>query len=199
MSSISEPLPLSVESHPEKILQEIAEKIFIDKLEAAVKNNKSFKSVENNSDKVVHGKWMAMILVCGADLEVTLKVHYDSQVGRLLLSAASKKDVNDIDPCRIQDFFREYCNTCAGELKAILAKQNISVGLSLPLSLRGSDQIVFAQQGEYANKSKLIKVESDFGSFACSTHLEIINRDALRELKIPEEPIKTKKRKIAFL
>ena len=177
----------------------IMENISTDKLEVSTRNKVKFTKETFTTDTVVHGKWLAMILLCGPDLEITFKVHYNSSVGRNLLSRSAGKEPTEIPHEKVQDFFREVCNTCAGELKSILTKQEVVIGLSLPLSVRGSDQVMFTQRDDYFDNSHFWHVKSDAGYLVCSVHVELINPDNVTKIKVPEEPIKTKKRKIAFL
>ncbi len=180
-------------------LYTISERISIDKLEISTQNKMKFTARKVIPDKVVHGKWLAMILLCGQDLEITFKIHYNSSVGRKLLSKIVSKDPTEIPHAKIQDYFRELCNTCAGEIKATLSQQDVVIGLSLPLSVRGSDQVMFSQRENYLVHSYFWHIDSDIGPIVASVHVELINPQNLVKIKVPDEPIKTKKRKIAFL
>ncbi|SMF08647.1 hypothetical protein [Pseudobacteriovorax antillogorgiicola] len=182
-----------------KSLFSIVESVSKDKLDVSTRSKVDIKVEPHEVESMVFGKWMAMILLCGPDLEVTFKLHYDLPIAIKILESCLPKGLSNDPQGKVSDFFQELCNTCAGEVKAILDKQKIVVGLSLPLSLRGSDEIMFSQRKNYHHQSNYWLLATDQGNLVCSTHIDIVRPERVAHIEVPKEPIKTKKRKIAFL
>ena len=202
MNSEAKTITTNLDSKSECLekLASIASQVSIDKLQVASKNRLSLQLVDFEKEReTVYSKWLAMILLCGPHLEVTFKVHYSTEVGRSFLAKATKRTVDEVVFEKVQDFFREYCNTFGGGFKAVLDSQNIVIGLSLPLSIRGSDEILFSRRKDYEKNVRFWKLKADDAEIICSFHVEILNENELVDLSVPKEPIKTKKRKIAFL
>jgi hypothetical protein len=91
----------------------------------------------------VLGHRMALIMVSGNALRITLKMHYMDREVRLLASGAIAKDASDITSREANDFLGELCNLVAGKISVALEEQNIPSGISLPVLTRGFDEIFF--------------------------------------------------------
>ena len=73
---------------------------------------------------------------------------------------------------RILDFFKEYCNLTAGNIKIALAANNIKVGISLPILARGFDEIFYPRPADSIMKYWSLECEGQI--VFCSAHIAIL-------------------------
>lgn len=182
-----------------KIIRHISLKV----MRMNVRNKHEIKCNEVDiKDDFVYGHWMTFILVCGKDIQVTMGVHYLSKYGKMLAGTALKREVDLIKKHHLADFFREYCNLCAGEVKAILTGHGMPVGLSLPLNTRGTDEITFSDKRENIDACDWWKLDwEDGGYVTCFSSVDVLSPKKLIGIKAPsmEEFGEKKKKKISFL
>lgn len=90
----------------------------------------------------VLGNWMAMILMGGESVRITLKLHFAYQDVRALaypIYGASKPEA--VSDQQATDFVKELCNLMAGYIVQIFEENDLSLGISLPLCTRGLYEI----------------------------------------------------------
>src|SRR4051794_4093544 len=86
----------------------------------------------------VFGKWMTLIILAGGPLRITLKIHYKTTDIKNLGS----KDGIDLS-IHSSSFMKELCNLIAGWMKRKLDQNGLTLGISLPVSSHGFDEVFF--------------------------------------------------------
>ena len=127
------------------------------------------------------GHWMAIILVSGESLHLTLKTHFaTSEVARIMPASPDLVNVGRLT-MMARDFVKEFCNLVAGSIKLALHNQGIATGISLPLVTRGFDEL-FESHGTGQ------VVESDRWKFSLEGASIVITTEVLasKDLKITE-------------
>ena len=89
----------------------------------------------------IHGHWMALILLAGSGMRLTLKAFFEAATCRRVLSQVLRKPDSDIEYRLVADFMREFCNRTGGHIKRQLESTDNPIGLSLPLVTRGFDEV----------------------------------------------------------
>ncbi|MFE8071141.1 hypothetical protein QQM79_08780 [Marinobacteraceae bacterium S3BR75-40.1] len=86
----------------------------------------------------VLGNWMSLILLGGETIRMTLKLHFAYKdvkaIAHPIYGAATPGDMSDT---QATDFVKELCNLIGGYLVQIFEKNELSLGISLPLCTRG--------------------------------------------------------------
>ena len=89
----------------------------------------------------VFAHWMSIILLAGQGIRFTIKVHYQTRevmsLAKSILSAGNHAE----ELSKAADFMREYCNLLAGSLKTTLLEKEVDLGISLPIVVRGFDDV----------------------------------------------------------
>ncbi len=162
---------------------------------------KSQVVIENleKEDDFIYGQWMSLILLVGPSLQITLKAHYFNKAVHNILHKNFEFQ-SKISANMIMDFMREFLNLASGEIKASLAKHNISIGLSLPLITRGFDEVLFSDQIVDRAINDWWQFKSDFGAIICSAEIEIFQPEEFKDLdKVVRETESTAVGDIDFL
>ena len=121
----------------------------------------------------VHGHWMSFILLSGEALRIVFKVHYATADASFFASRAYGIEQNVCSKPRALDFVKEFCNVTAGALKASLENYGLKLGVSLPSTTRGFDEIFFRRNQNA--QSDIWIVECDEAKFTCSIDFEILD------------------------
>lgn len=149
---------------------------------------------ELTEDPLVYAHWMSFILISGESVRIIFKAHFMTEVAQELASKTYGIARQDVSMERSLDFFREYCNLTAGQMKYDFAQNQIKVGASLPGLIRGFDEIFYKQkQGAVKNSWYL---SSGGVKFICSAHFEVYHDF---ELKVIESNESTEFGDVEFL
>ncbi|ARU57882.1 hypothetical protein OLMES_3862 [Oleiphilus messinensis] len=90
----------------------------------------------------VLGNQMALILVSGDAIRITLKLHFSlSEIKPLIYAIYGLDSPNDVRDEQAIDFGKELCNLIAGYVVQMLEENGLPVGISLPLCTRGFYEI----------------------------------------------------------
>ncbi len=123
-------------------------RVFIDiAKQVSLSRLKSYSKIEDvelqavKSEVGVYGHWMAIILLFGRSIKITIKTHFRMDATRSFAARAFGTDQSQLTDSQARDFAKEYCNLTAGALKRIFEDQKEDVGISLPLLTRGFDEI----------------------------------------------------------
>ena len=120
-----------------------------------------FTTVESG----VFGHWMSLILIAGANLRLTFKVHYTHPVIRKMASGILGASATD---AAVADFMREYCNLTGGAGKTLLEAKQVNMGLSLPLVTRAFDEVFFVPPAALVGSGNVVwKIASPEGEIHC--------------------------------
>lgn len=86
----------------------------------------------------VLGNWMALILMGGNTVRMTLKLHFAYQEIKVLAQPIFGADSpGDVSDAQATDFVKELCNQIAGYVVQIFETNEVPLGISLPLCTRG--------------------------------------------------------------
>lgn len=151
--------------------------------------NPNIKYSHLESEKSIYlTHWMAMILVANSDFRIAVKIHYnDTDMITLAKSVLLMDDVvpilskNKNSSSCIQDFTKEFANLLGGTIKRSLDLCDLNNGLSLPLLVRGFDDL-FSQP---SNRSEThCRVFSEKGKkFIIQIYVEFLNSQAKETLE----------------
>jgi hypothetical protein len=144
---------------------------------------------------------MAVILVSGSALRVTFKAHYMTRDAKKFAAEAFAKASDQVTDAQAADFMKEFCNLTAGGIKLVLEVSKIPVGISLPLTTRGFDEIFDSQVDEptaFMTRWCLVSAEAKIW---CSATIEIYDSARLQaaDLKITDTDEKAPGGDIEFL
>jgi len=131
--------------------------------------------------------WMGLILISGPSIRITMKCHYLSENGKFFAQKSLGKKISEISFSQVQDYIKEYCNLCAGKIKKIFADNNLDIGISLPLAVRGFDELFFYDKNTrnapgYCQDYWSLITEDKF--LLLSSIIEIYNEDDMNKINI---------------
>jgi CheY-specific phosphatase CheX len=130
---------------------------------------------EINSDRPVLAHWISLILISGKQVRITFRIHFHTAAASELASGAFSAPTAQISSEQAHDFAKEFCNFCAGRIKHLLSANGYDVGISLPLTMRGFDQVFEEPSGEkYALEDRWMIV-GDRETVYCSALIESAN------------------------
>ncbi len=87
---------------------------------------------------------LVLILISGQDVHITLKVFFDAKkCPSLTEQTHGQSDQEDEQSHRSVDVVKELSNLIAGHIKMLLDQAGINCEISLPISMRGYDEIFF--------------------------------------------------------
>ena len=133
----------------------------------------------------------SMVLITSNDLRIVFKVHFNSDAIR-----ASRRQVGRAwdpnDHAAVIDFMKELTNQMGGRLCRVLGTHHLSVGMSVPLCTRGTQEI----HAEYDNKvgpivriSDLWRLKGPFHHLYCSCFIELPHSLDLSDIRIEDEEV----------
>ena len=131
---------------------------------------------EIGEDPGVLGHWMSLALVAAPSIRITFKAHFQtSSFGGRFVSDDSAESTR-----LSRDAMNEYANVVTGILKSGLRSSGVDAGMSLPLSIRGFNEIYF--QGEDSEQVLVDRwtIRSEDFSVNCSAVVELLDPEALQ-------------------
>lgn len=161
--------------------------------EASISTLKDYTHIESlhetvlSSDSIILGHWMPVIIISSAVMQITFKTHLMTTDGNTFSASSFKKSPDDMSSQQILDFFKEYCNMVGGKIKWLLEFNQIASGISLPILLRGFDEVFFSHQETPYLFSDKWKITSDTASLICSILIELQDKALWKQLKLNYE------------
>lgn len=128
---------------------------------------------EDNRD--VYGEEMSIIMLWGHIGSVVLKTHYTMQGAKALAAIGMNKPASEIPSKVARDFLREYSNMQAGYIRGLFEKYSVLLGMSLPFSAKGEDEVIFKKIRD--PRSQVSKWSLQFGTFALTGSSEVFLPD----------------------
>ncbi len=142
---------------------------------------------EISADRPVLAHWISLILISGKQVRITFRIHFHTAAARELASGAFSAPTTKVSSEQAHDFAKEFCNFCAGRIKHLLTANGYEVGISLPLTMRGFDQVFEEPSGEtYAFEDRWMIV-GDRETIFCSTLIESANPLAITKIPSLDE------------
>ncbi len=135
-------------------------------------NRSEILSADIVKESLVYGHWMALILASGRDLRLTLKIHYMTKVAKFFAAKAYSTAATELSQLRAMDFCRELCNLSGGNLKVLLAQNNVKVGVSLPVVTRGFDDLYYSRSEDTIFSHWRLSCEGY--SIDCTANVEVL-------------------------
>ena len=130
---------------------------------------------------------MLLILVSGKALRITFKVHFNIKSTKKMASPIYGKSPEKIEIRQAKDFIKEFCNLSAGYIKKIFEDQSLDVGISLPLVIRGFDEVFFERQIKKTIIEDSFRIENSGIGVVCTNIVEIFNQNLLDGIDINVE------------
>lgn len=168
---------------------------------AALQQARQFTGVEaleleEMSDNFVLGqvisRQMTLIVISGPDLSAQFKIHFNNSEGDKLRQSKFGAAPSETEArVKTLDYFKELTNQICGRICRIFQVNNIPLGISIPLSLRGFYEIYTSytpSNGALTKFGLAWRIRGDFGSFVCTTHVEINNPEAFSNLQHVDDP-----------
>lgn len=121
----------------------------------------------------VLGHWMSVILISHPAIKLIFRAHFNGVEARKLAAGPYKKGANEVTLSQAQDFANEFCNLVAGLIKRSFEKQNIVMGISLPLGTRGFDEVYFPGEDGTRMFTDRWSIGGGDASLSCSASIEV--------------------------
>ena len=164
-------------------LKELVRQVSITRFKQSSQNDEyNLLEVPKSSEKTVFDHWMSLILISGKSLRITFKTHFNIKTCRKIASPIYGKKPDDIAVRQAQDFVKEYGNLAAGFLKKIFEEQDVDVGISLPLVIRGFDEVFFDKTQDEAKLEDCWRLDNGSTSLVCTSLLEVYQPEVIQEL-----------------
>ena len=164
-------------------LKELVRQVSITRFKQSAQNDEyNLLEVPKSSEKTVFDHWMSLILISGKSLRITFKTHFNIKTCRKIASPIYGKKPDDIAVRQAQDFVKEYGNLSAGFLKKIFEEQDVDVGISLPLVIRGFDEVFFDKTQDEGKMEDCWRLDNGSTSLVCTSLLEIYQPEIIQEL-----------------
>jgi len=137
----------------------------------------------------VFGHWMTVILMANAELRVTVKAFYGGTCGRKLMAFKSKKPAHTVNPRWISDYMKELLNLTCGAVKRELIALDCNVGLSLPLEMRGFDELFAEDRDSSASYSSYLwTIKTEHGPLVFRAEIEALDTEYVANLCWAPQP-----------
>ena len=142
----------------------------------------------------IYGYYLALVLIHGTDLIITLRTYYDPGPIAALAANQIGIGIEDVTDHLIKDFVREFSNVLSARLKGNLNRAGIPTVASIPVTGRGIDELFFGPpKGNTKSDGSVGRFSWDKGSFVLSIHTELRTDDSekvLRSLRYPHAEVK---------
>jgi hypothetical protein len=121
-------------------------------------------------------RYMAMVILNGADMRIVIKVHFDLEQIRAYREAR-QAPAHDLTDKRLIDYMKELSNQVGGRVCRTFDTHGTPVGMSVPLCTRG----IYEIYADYAPKSGAVdkfgdfwRLDGEFESIYCSCYVELL-------------------------
>ena len=135
------------------------------------------------TDLAIYGDRMALVLISGKPVKLTFKAHFMESEAKNLATKVYHKPVTSISTEQALDFMKEFCNITAGSLKKMLHEQGLITGISLPLVVRGFDEIYFSPSDELMSFEDHWRLSASAVKVICSINIEIYQPEVISTLQ----------------
>jgi CheY-specific phosphatase CheX len=165
-------------------IKDLVRNVSVDRFQRAAQNQNFGILDVTGKEKEVYDHWMALILISGKALRIILKVHFNVKSSKKMASPIYGKSPEKLEVRQAKDFIKEFCNLSAGYLKKIFEDQAIDVGISLPLVIRGFDEVFFEKKEKPSIIEDKFRIENAGLGVICTNMVEVFNQDLLKNLDI---------------
>ncbi len=165
-------------------MKDLVRNVSIDRFRRAAQNDSYILLETSKLKRDVYDHWMALILVSGKALRMTLKVHFNIKSSKKMASPIYGKTPEKLEVRQAKDFIKEFCNLSAGSIKKIFEDQSVDVGISLPLVIRGFDEVFFERQNKNSIIEDKFRIENGGVGVLCTNIVEVFNQSLLGDVDI---------------
>lgn len=158
-----------------------------DQAKAYLGNNQITISGLSNDSDIYLTNWMSMILIANSDFRIVVKIHYNDSDMQALAKSVLKSDEikitkkTNVTTSYLEDFAKEFANLLGGSIKRSLDMCQFNNGLSLPLLVRGFDDLFSIPTVMSESYSRRL---SDSGkSFIIQLYVEFLTSEAKAKLE----------------
>jgi hypothetical protein len=115
---------------------------------------------------------LSLILLGGADFRMLIKIHSNESD----IAVMAKEALGEGGDIAAVDFVKELANVLGGSVKRAMESAELQVGLSLPLSIRGFDEL-FSEKTD-GNLSGFYKIGAGSQDFVIQVQVELLSPEA---------------------
>lgn len=133
---------------------------------------KGFNLSATTAEAHVLAHWLALIVVSSPQVRVMFKSHFMLREGQKIAAGLYGVAADQLPMRQATDFFREFCNLIGGELKTALVSNGQNAAVSLPIMLRGFDEIFYVRPSD--SITSFWKLGDGESLFYCSTQVEVL-------------------------
>jgi CheY-specific phosphatase CheX len=116
--------------------------------------------------------WVAFVLITGDRIRITFRAHFNTETATQFLKQTVSGTSSQYEDTHAYELLKEYCNLCAGEIKRVLGTNEVTSSVSLPLMIRGFDQIFEPSSRERVVVDDRWIVRGGGLSYFCSSRIE---------------------------
>jgi hypothetical protein len=150
-----------------------------------------FRCTPCKNEIPIYGNWLALVLIHGPDVKITLRTYYDRAPIAELAAPDLGLSVSEVTDPLVKDYVREFANVLSSKVRANLMKDGIPAVASLPVTGRGIDELFFGPpKGLPESDGSISEFTWDNGSFVLSIRTEIKTgrgQQILRALQSPSQ------------
>lgn len=150
----------------------------------------SFLHLDAKPEGPYLGYWLGLILVSGPGCRIVFKCFFSAEDVKKVAANVYAKKPEDIPLRQSHDFIREFCNLTAGGLVKLFGNQGVSLGISLPIIIRGFDDIFYdAVSDSIQSYEDIWSVSDGDSSFVFGALVEIIDPEVFSNVNfnMPDE------------
>ena len=142
----------------------------------------------------VLSRQMILIVISGPEMRVLFKIHFNNSEGAKLRQLKFQNHTTDesVIAANTLDYMKELTNQVCGRICRIFQRNNLVLGMSIPLSMHGFYELYTdytPSDGLLKKFGKAWRIEGDFGVLACTAYVELMESVAVSSLEyIDEEP-----------
>lgn len=156
----------------------------------SISQRESFAQLDVRPEGPYLGYWLGLILVSGPGCRIVFKCFFSAEDVRKVAANVYAKRPEDISLRQSHDFVREFCNLTAGGLVKLFGNQGVSLGISLPIIIRGFDDIFYdAVSDSIRSYEDVWSVSDGSSSFVFGALVEIIDPNIFNNVNfnMPDE------------
>lgn len=141
----------------------------------------------------VISRQMTLIVISSAELRTLIKIHFNgSEADQLRRIKFSDPLITNeqVVAAKTLDYMKELTNQVCGRVCQIFQRNNLTLGMCIPLSMRGFYEIYSdytPQDGALKKFGQAWKIKGDFGSLVFTAYTEIMNITAVSHLQFIDE------------
>ena len=140
----------------------------------------------------VVSRQMTLIVIAGPKMSIQFKIHFNRSEADKLRQIKFHQSVNEesTTSAKTMDYIKELTNQVCGRICRVFELNGQSLGMSIPLSMRGFYELYTHYDhhvGTFSKFGQAWRLNGDFGSLVCTAYVEITDTSVTSELKHLDE------------